>query len=125
MESKRQHRFSKQIQKDLSEILQKDALHFYGSRLVTVTEVSMSPDLGLARVYISVLPNADQTIVLESMDAKKSEIRGKLGRKIGKQVRIVPELAFFGDDTNEKASHMDRLIDSLDIPPESPDQEPS
>lgn len=118
MESKRQVKFGKQIQKDLAEIFQKDAVHYFGSTLGTITEVSISPDLGLARVYISVLPIKEATKVFEQLDRLKPEIRLKLGKKIGSRARIVPELVFFHDDTEEKASKMDRIIDGLDIPPE-------
>jgi len=117
-QSKRQHKFGKQIQKDISAIFQRDVHHFFSGSLVTITDVEMSPDLGLARVYLSVFPIKDAEKVFESVDEKKSEIRGALGRLIGKQVRIVPELAFFHDDTEEKASHIDQLIDGLEIPEE-------
>lgn len=117
MAQKRQHKYGRQIQKDLSEIFQKDPRHFFGNSLVTVTGVEMSPDLSLARTYLSVFPIKDAEDVFFNLDEKKSEIRKLLGHKIGKQVRIVPELAFFHDDTEEQASKMDRLIDSLHIPP--------
>ena len=118
MESKRQEKYSKQIQKDLAEIFQQDPPHYFGSSLGTITEVSVSPDLGLARVYISVFPITMAERVFENLNELKSEIRLKLGKKIGKRVRIVPELAFFHDDTEEKATKIDSLIDNLDIPPE-------
>lgn len=115
--SKRQQKYGRQIQKDLSEIFQKDPRHFFGNSLVTITGVDMSPDLSLARIYMSVLPIAQADDVFFNLDQKKSEVRKHLGNRIGKLVRIVPELAFFHDDTEEKASKMDRLIDNLHIPP--------
>ncbi len=117
MSGKRQIKFGKQIQKDLSEIFQRDTRHYFGNSLVTVTGVEMSPDLSLARVYMSVLPISNAEEVFDKLDHHKSEVRKHLGNKIGKQVRIVPELAFFHDDTEETASHMDQLIDNLEIPP--------
>lgn len=116
-QNKRQHKFGRQIQKDLSEIFQRETRHFFGNSLVTVTGVDMSPDLGLARVHLSVFPIKNAEEVFFTLNEKKSEVRKHLGHKIGKQVRIVPELAFFHDDTEEKASKMDRLIDGLNIPP--------
>jgi len=121
--SKRQNKYGRQIQKDLSEIFQKDPRHYFGHSLVTVTGVDMSPDLSLARVFLSVFPIKDAEDVFFNLDHRKSEIRKHLGNKIGKQVRIVPELAFFHDDTEETASHMDQLIDSLDIPPADESEE--
>lgn len=118
MESKRQIKYGKQLQKDLAEIFQKDPSHYFGSSLGTITGVSVSPDLGLARVHLSIFPINQAEKVFEHLDNIKSEIRLKLGKKIGSQVRIIPELAFFHDDTEEKASKIDNLINKLDIPPE-------
>jgi ribosome-binding factor A len=118
MESKRQVKYSKQLQKDLAEIFQKDPSHYFGSSLGTITDVSVSPDLGLARIYLSIFPINKAEEVFRHLDKIKSEVRLKLGKKIGSHVRIIPELAFFHDDTEEKASKIDNLINKLDIPPE-------
>ncbi|MEQ6168527.1 MULTISPECIES: 30S ribosome-binding factor RbfA [unclassified Ekhidna] len=118
MESKRQIKYSKQLQKDLAEIFQQDPSHYFGSALGTITGVSVSPDLGLARVHISVFPINKAEEVFKHLDDIKSEVRLKLGKKIGNRVRIIPELAFFHDDTEEKASKIDNLINKLNIPPE-------
>ena len=117
MDSKRQYKFARQLQKDLSEIFQKDPRHFFGHSLVTLTGVEMSPDLGFAKIFLSVFPVKDAQTVFFEINEKKSEVRRLLGNKIGKQVRIIPELAFYHDDTEERASKMDKLIDSLEIPP--------
>ena len=76
----------------------------------------MSPDLGLARLYISVFPVNATEEVIEFLNTVKPRVRGKLGRSIGKDVRVIPELAFFLDRTAETGSRMDTLIDSLEIP---------
>lgn len=123
MESKRQHKYARQIQKDLSDIFQKNPKHFFGNNLVTVTGVEVSIDLSLVKVYFSVFPYTETTRVIENLNSLKSEVRRNLGKIIGKRVRIVPELAFFPDDTEEKASHIDKLIDGLVIPPESDEEE--
>ena len=116
MESKRQIKYGKQLQKDLAEIFQRDPSHYFKSTLGTITNVSVSPDLSLARIYLSIFPINQSEDIFKHLDEIKSEIRLKLGKKIGNRVRIVPELAFFHDDTEEKASKIDKLIDSLDIP---------
>lgn len=118
MESKRQVKYAKQLKKDLAEIIQKDPTHYFGSTLGTITDVSVSPDLGLARIYLSIFPISKAEEVFQHLEEIKSELRLKLGKKIGKNVRIIPELAFFHDDTEEKASKMDQLINKLNIPPE-------
>ncbi len=117
MDSKRQHKFSRQILKDLSEIFQKDPRHFFNNSLVTITGVEVSPDLSFAKVFLSVFPVKDVEDVFYNIENKKGEIRRLLGNKIGKRVRIIPELAFFHDNTEEEASKIDRLIDNLKIPP--------
>lgn len=116
-QNKRQHKYGRQIQKDLSEIFQRDTRHYFGHSLVTVTAVEMSPDLGFAKIFLSVFPIQNTEDVFFNLNEKKSEIRKHLGNKIGKQVRVIPELAFFHDDTEERASRMDQLIDGLNIPP--------
>ena len=125
MESKRQHKFSRQIHKDISDVFQKDPKHFFGNNLVTITKVDVAVDLSLAKIFFSVLPVQNGHEVIEHLNNLKSEIRKKLGLLIGKRIRKIPELAFFLDEQEEKASYMDQLIDSLDIPPapEEPEEE--
>ncbi|MGW8121665.1 30S ribosome-binding factor RbfA [Roseivirga echinicomitans] len=116
-QSKRQLKFSKLIQKEISEIFQKEhSAKFIGS-LVTVSDVSMSPDLGLARIYLSVFPVKSTDRIMEEIEAAKSKIRGSLGRRIGKEVRIIPHIAFHADTTAEEAEKMDQIINKLNIPP--------
>ena len=123
MESKRQHKFSKLILRDLADIFEHDYRNGFGEAFVTLTGVEISPDLSIASVYVSVLPITLGEQVMESLEHKKSHIRGVLGRKIGKQVRIVPDLRFFLDETEENAAHMEELFRNLDIPPEDESEE--
>lgn len=118
MDTTRQHKYSKLILRDLAEIFQRDFRDSFGPAFVTLTSVEVSPDLSIASVYISVLPSAEKEQVLASIEHKKSRIRGELGRRIGKQARIVPDLRFFLDETEENASKMDNLFKDLDIPPD-------
>lgn len=115
MSSTRQQKFSRQLLKDLSEIFQKDPRGYFGNSLVTLTGVEMSPDLSFAKLFLSVFPVKDADTVFFQLNEKKSEIRKHLGNKIGKRVRIIPQIAFFHDDTQEQASKMDQLIASLNI----------
>ena len=117
MDTKRQHKYSKLILRDLAEIFQHDYRDSFGRAFVTLTGVEVSPDLSIASVYISVLPNSEQDKVMETLGFKKSHIRGELGRRIGKQARIVPDLRFFLDETEEQAAKMDDLFKDLEIPP--------
>lgn len=122
MASQRQQKYARQLQKDLGEIFQKDPRHFFGNSLVTLTGVQVSPDLSFAKLFLSVFPVKDAEEVFFNLNENKSEVRKLLGNKIGKMVRIVPEIAFVHDDTEEKASHIDKLIDSLNIPPASKEE---
>lgn len=121
MESTRQQKYARLIQKELGEIFQKDTKHLFGKAFITITLVKMSPDLGFAKVYLSMFMVDDQQLLLGQINERKGQIRKLLGQKIGKQVRIIPEIAFVIDDTEEKAQRIDKLIDSLDIPPADKD----
>jgi ribosome-binding factor A len=89
--------------------------------MVTITRVLVSPDLGFAKVYLSFLL-ADPKTIFELIDEHKKEIRHALAKRIGKSVRIIPELAFFPDDSASYAQHMDKVISDLNIPP-APEEE--
>jgi len=114
--SMRQQRFAKMIQKDLGEIFQRDTRGITGNAFITVADVRMSPDLGVAKIYISMMLVDDKQGILGSINERKSEIRRLLGNKIGKQVRVVPELVFYIDEVEENAYRIDKIIDNLDIP---------
>lgn len=116
-ESKRQQKFSKLIQRDLSDIFQKDKPGIFSNTFVTVADVKITPDLSVAKIYLSMLMVKDKNEMLEKIERHKKEIRRDLGNKIGKQVRKVPELIFIIDEVEEKASRIDQLIDNLNIPP--------
>ena len=91
------------------------------AQICQMLDVSMSPDLGLARIYVSVFPINKTDVVLEHINTNRGKVRGRLGKTLGKEIRVVPELAFFADHTAETASRMDALIDSLEIPDEPED----
>ena len=115
-ESKRQQKFSKLILRDISDIILKDKMGIFSNTFVTVAEVRMSPDLSVAKIYLSMLLVKEKEEMLSKINNRKSEIRRELGLKIGKQVRIVPELVFIIDEVEENASRIDQIIDNLDIP---------
>jgi ribosome-binding factor A len=118
-ESKRQKQFSGLIQKDLSDIFQRNAASWVGNHtFVTVTNVKMSADLGVAKVYLSFMLSDKQHEMLDMINMKKNEIRRQLGNRIGKQVRIIPELIFYLDDSADYAARIDQILSNLDIPPE-------
>ncbi len=108
MESQRQKKVAGILQEDLSLIIQKN-FQPMGS-LVTVTEVRVTPDLSIAKVYLSVFPTQLREQVYQSIDQQTSAIRKELGNKIAKVVRIVPELYFEADYSSDHAEQVDNEL---------------
>lgn len=118
-ESKRQQKFSRLIQKDLSDILQKDKYGIRGGDFVTVADVEISADLAIAKIYLSMMLVNEKENLLQRINERKPELRKLLGNKIGKQVRKVPELIFYIDEVEEQAARIEEILKNLDIPPET------
>jgi len=119
--SVRQQKFSKLIQKELSDIFQRDQRGLFGNEFITIMEVNISPDLSVARVYISMTLVKDKQATLQKLEDHKKEIRKSLGERIRNQARIVPQLVFFQDETQEGAQRIEDLLKGLNIPPAEPD----
>ena len=117
MDSKRQQKFSRLIQKELGDIFQRDMKGQFGNAFITVTRAQVSPDLGVARVYLSFMLTPSKERLLEDIQEKTKQIRQTLGNRIRNQARIIPELVFFLDESAEYAARMDQLIEGLHIPP--------
>ncbi len=117
-ESKRQKQAAGLIQRDLSELFQRNAATWLGKpTFVTVTNVTMSPDLSVAKVYLSFVLDDNRPAMMETLNQRKSDVRRVLGNRIGKAVRVVPELIFYLDESADYASHIDQLLSELNIPP--------
>ncbi len=110
MENTRQQKISRQIQKDLGDIFIREAAPMLKGAMVTVSSVRISPDLSYARVYLSIFPFAKSEEVMVSLEANNKLIRKTLGGKIRNQMRIVPELSFFLDDSFEYIDKIDNLL---------------
>ncbi len=123
MESKRQQKFARLILKDMSSIFQKEAKNHLGSTFVTITQVRMTPDLGIARIFLSVLVESERKKVLNLLIENKGLLRNLLGKKLRHQIRKIPDLEFFIDDTAEYAAKITEIIDNLDIRPEDDDED--
>lgn len=111
MESVRQSKVSKLLQKELAEIFRSNAKTMFDGAFITVTVVRISSDLSSAKVYVSIMANTDVNKVYESINDQKTHIRKLLGNLIGKQVRVVPELSFFIDDSYDYAEKINKLFD--------------
>lgn len=110
MESTRQNKVSRQVQKDLSEIIQHLDSSILKGRMVTVTTVRMSPDLSLAKIYLSIFPSNGKEEYIENIKNHSKHIRNLLGQKVKNQLRIVPELAFLIDDSMDYAEKIEQLL---------------
>ncbi|MDB5273317.1 MAG: rbfA [Chitinophagaceae bacterium] len=117
MESTRQQKFSRMIQKELAELFLKDTKSLFGNTYVSVNTVRMSPDLSVAKIYLSFLDTSDKKAELQKIKVNTKVVRKLLGDKLRKQIRIIPELIFLLDDGVDYAIHINNLISKLDIPP--------
>ncbi|MDP3556647.1 MAG: 30S ribosome-binding factor RbfA [Bacteroidota bacterium] len=110
MESLRQQKVSKLLAKELAEIFRSDSRNLFGGGFITVTTVRISPDLSSAKAYLSIMGNKDKAVIFKLIQDQNSVIRKKLGLIVGKQLRIVPELMFFIDDSLDYAMKIDALL---------------
>ena len=115
----RQQKYARLIQKEISDIFQRDKKGILENAFISIADVKVSPDLSVAKIYISMLLAKDKEKVLEKINTRKREIRKALGDKIGKQVRIIPELVFYIDEVEENAQRIEELIKNLNIPPDA------
>jgi ribosome-binding factor A len=112
MESTRQKKVSRLIQKELAEIFLKKNNEFAPGKLVSITIVRVSPDLSFAKVFLSVFPSEKQEDVVNGIKEHTAKIRFELGQKVRTQLRIVPEIAFFVDDSLDYIENIDKLLKS-------------
>lgn len=117
MESKRQQKFAGVIQKDLAAIFQREGMNYLPNTMVTITKVRVTPDLAIARVFLSFFNSANNALALNTVKTHAGEIRYKLGARIKDQARVVPQLEFFIDDTSDYVERMDKIFDKISKEP--------
>ena len=113
MENKRIEKINRLIQKDLAEILRDKSRTDFLNAMMSVTKVSITSDLSFARVYVSIFVAGNKYTdeqILDLLTEKKDYIRMLLGQKVRHQLRIIPDLMFFIDDTLEYAKRIDELL---------------
>lgn len=110
MDSIRQNKVARLIQRDLSEIFQHECKEFTKGAMLSITTVRVSSDLSYAKIYVSIFPSERVEEVMKSIDEHNKTIRFTLGRKVGKQMRIIPELRFFVDDSLDYIEKIDQLL---------------
>ena len=109
METTRQNKISRLIQKELSEIFLLQSKSMNGV-LVSVSAVRISPDMSIARVYLSVFPSERSQEIVKNINDNMKSIRYELGTRVRHQLRIIPELKFFVDDSLDYAERIDELL---------------
>lgn len=108
--STRQLKVAREIQKDLAEIIRSKGMAVFGGAMVTVSEVRVSPDLSLAKTYVSIFPSVKAEEVMKILNDNVKALRGELGHQVAKQLRIVPEIVFYLDSSLDYAEHIDELL---------------
>lgn len=106
MTTTRQHKVSRLLQKELGEYFQRQGSAITGGKMVTVTVVRISPDLGIAKVYLSIFPSDQAGEAIQAISDKAGLVRSTMGKKLRNQLRHIPEFTFFLDDSLD---HIDRI----------------
>jgi len=111
-ESTRQKKVARLVQKEVAEIFLKKGIEYAPGKMVSITKVRVSPDLSYARIYISIFPSTNREEVLHEIQEHAHKIRFELGHKVRSQLRIVPEITFFVDDSLDYIDKIDKLLKS-------------
>jgi ribosome-binding factor A len=111
-ESTRQKKVSRLVQKEIADIFLRKGNEYAPGKLISITKVRMSPDLSFARVYISIFPSEKHDEILHAIQEHAHKIRFELGNKVRSQLRIVPEIAFYIDDSLDYIDKIDKLLKS-------------
>jgi len=110
MTTTRQHKVSRLLQKELGEYFQRQGSALTGGKMITVTVVRISPDLGIVKVYLSVFPGDKAAEAVQAISDKAGLVRSELGKKLRNQLRHIPEFTFYLDDSLD---YIDRIEDLL------------
>jgi ribosome-binding factor A len=109
----RQEKFAGLLQQELASVFLEKRSAYFGSAFITITKVTISPDLGHAKVYLSMLQVSNKDEMLNLINFHNKHIRQELAAKIRKQVRIIPELTFYIDDSLDYVFHMEKVFKDI------------
>lgn len=112
-ESKRQKQVSQLIQKEMSDIFLREGVNIIKGGMVSISKVSVTPDLMEARIYLSLFQIKDQEALLKDVKERTNEWRNLLGQRVRNQLRRVPELSFFIDDTLDYVFKMEEVFKKI------------
>jgi ribosome-binding factor A len=96
-ESNRQRKVAQIIQEDFAELFRKQSSESKESFMVSVSDVKVTPDLSIAKIYLSIFPQEFRKPIMQEIEVNKSQYRNFIGQKMGKQVRVIPQLNFYLD----------------------------
>jgi len=115
MESKRQKQVGEVVRRNFSMVLQSEGGYIYGTQpMVTVTSVKLSPDMGIAKIYVSVYNVEDKQSVILQLEASNQKLRQSLANRVKRHMRRVPELNFYLDDTLDEMYRLNGLFNQLE-----------
>lgn len=112
--TKRQRQVAEMIRRNLSVVLQQEGSYIYGDALVTVTNVILTPDLLNAKIYLSIYNTDNKQAVLLMMAEERSRLQQGLSQRVRKQIRRVPQIAFYEDDTLDEMYRVNDLFRKLE-----------
>jgi ribosome-binding factor A len=115
MDSRRQLKIGSVIQEAFTSILSRDGKVIYGNAFVTVTNVKVTSDLSLARFYLSIFKSENPDGVVQKFTEHKFELKRKLAEKLRHQLRVIPEIEFFRDETLDYAYHIEDLFKKIKV----------
>lgn len=116
-ESNRQRKIASVLQKDLVDVLQKAAQNGMKGVIISVSRVHVTSDLGVAKVYLSIFPSEKRDEIIEGVQSNSPLIRHELSQRTKNQLRRMPELIFFGDDTLDYLEEIDKSLKGQDENP--------
>ena len=112
-EGKRQKQIGSLLQEEMSDIFQRLGLNMIDGGMVSISNVKITPDLLEARIYLSLFQVKDAKAVMQKIEDKKWEIKKELATRVKHQLRRIPELKFFQDDTLDQAFKMEELFKQI------------
>ena len=113
MESNRQKKVARLIQKDLSDIFLQETKVYYQGNMISITHVLVSKDFSLAKIYLSVFPDKNKEIIFEDIQKRRSQIKHKLSYKLKHQLRKTPDLIFHIDNSLEHYAHINKILKDI------------
>lgn len=113
MDTRRQLKINSVIREAFTDYLNREGKSIYGSAFVTVTNVKVTPDLTLVRFYLSIFNNPDPDLIIQRFDERTFEIKRALAEKLRHELRRIPEIEFFRDDTLDQVYHLEDVFKKI------------